>query len=66
MHSLEIFSKEKIDAAEKSKNLKNIVSQPEQNEFVYRLAFEDKKQLDEFKKEIEKIKGIKKIDVNFV
>jgi len=66
VHSLEIFSKEKIDAAEKSKNLKNIVSQPEQNEFVYRLAFEDKKQLDEFKKEIEKIKGIKKIDVNFV
>ena len=66
LNSIEVYTKERIDIVEKNKNLKNIVSQPDQNEFVYRLAFENKEQLDEFKKEIEDIKGIKKIDVNFV
>ena len=66
LNSIEIYSSERIDIIESSKNLKNIISQPTQNEFIYRLAFENKEQLDSFKKEIEKIKGIKKIDVNFV
>ena len=66
LNSIEVYTKERIDIVEKNKNLKNIVSQPDQNEFVYRLAFENKEQLDAFKKEIEDIKGIKKIDVNFV
>ena len=66
LNSIEVYAKERINIVEKNKNLKNIVSQPDQNEFVYRLAFENKEQLDTFKKEIEDIKGIKKIDVNFV
>lgn len=66
LNSIEVYAKERINIVEKNKNLKNIVSQPDQNEFVYRLAFENKEQLDAFKKEIEDIKGIKKIDVNFV
>tara|TARA_Y100000590_G_scaffold424472_1_gene531435 strand:- start:1129 stop:1746 length:618 start_codon:yes stop_codon:yes gene_type:complete len=66
LHSIEVHSSEKIDIIENSKNLKNIISQPAQNEFIYRLAFDNKEQLDSFKKEIEQTKGIKKIDVNFV
>ena len=66
LNSIEVHSKEKIDIIEKNKNLKNIISQPDQNEFIYRLAFEDKEQLEVFKKEIEEIKSIKKIDVNFI
>ena len=66
LNSIEVHSKEKIDIIEKNKNLKNIISQPDQNEFIYRLAFEGKEQLEVFKKEIEEIKSIKKIDVNFI
>lgn len=66
LNSIEVHSSEKIDIIENSKNLKNIISQPAQNEFIYRLAFDNKEQLDSFKKEIEQTKGIKKIDVNFV
>lgn len=66
LNSIEVYSKERIDLVEKNKNLKNIVSQPNQNEFVYRLAFENKEQLEAFKKEIEEIKSVQKIDVNFV
>ena len=66
LNSIEVHSKEKIEIIEKNENLKNTISHPEQNEFVYRLAFENKDQLEEFKKEIEEIKSIKKIDVNFV
>jgi len=66
LNSLEIHSNEKVELIEKSKNLKNIVSQPEKNEFIYRLAFENKEQLDRFKEEIQGIKSIKKIEVNIV
>ena len=65
LNSIEVHSKERIEIVEKNKNLKNTISQPEQNEFIYRLAFEDKEQLNSFKKEIEEIKSIKKIEVNF-
>ena len=65
LNSIEVHAKEKIDIIEKNKNLKNTISQPDQNEFIYRLAFENKEQLHAFKKEIEGIKGVKKIDVNF-
>ena len=66
LHMLEVHSIEKIEFIEKNKNLKVVISQPNQNEFVYRLAFENKMQLESVKEQLEKIKGIKKIDINYV
>ena len=63
---LEVHSCQKIEIIEKNQNLKNNISLPGQNEFLYRLAFENKKQLDELKEQLEKMKNIKKIDINYV
>ena len=43
-----------------------MISQPKQNEFIYRLAFENKMQLESVKEQLEKIKSINKIDINYV
>ena len=37
-----------------------------QNEIIYRLTFENRNELNQFKKEIEGSKGINKININFV
>ena len=66
LHMLEIQSSQKIEIIEKNQNLKNNIHLPDQNEFLYRLAFENKKQLDELKEQLEKIENIKKIDINYV
>ena len=66
LHMLEVHSSEKIEMIERDKNLKVSISQPNENEFVYRLAFESKKQLQIMKEEIEKNKNVKKIDINYV
>ena len=63
---LEIHANEKIEMIEKNQNLKIVISQPDQNEFIYRLAFENKNQLLAIKEQLEKIKSIKKIDINYV
>ena len=63
---LEVHSPEKLDFIEKDPNLKIITTQPNQNEFVYRLAFENKEHLLQIKEQLEKNKNIKKIDINFV
>ena len=66
LHMLEVHSKEKIDLIEKNENLKVLITQPDQNQFIYRLAFENKKQLEVIKDQLEKIKSIKKIDINYI
>ena len=66
LHMLEVHSSEKIEMIEKSQNLKVIINLPNQNEFVYRLAFENKMQLEAVKEQFEKIKSIKKIDINYI
>ena len=66
LHMIEVHSSEKIEMIEKSQNLKVILNLPNQNEFVYRLAFENKMQLESVKEQLEKIKGIKKIDINYI
>ena len=66
LHMLEVHSNQKIEIIEKNQNLKNNISLPGQNEFLYRLAFENKKQLDELKEQLEKMENIKKIDINYV
>ena len=66
LHMMEVHSSEKIEMIEKSQNLKVIINLPNQNEFVYRLAFENKMQLESVKEQLEKIKSIKKIDINYI
>jgi len=66
VNSLEIHSTKNLDLVENSNNLKTVLSNPEQNEIIYRLIFENKEVLVEFKKKIEKLDEIKKIDINFV
>jgi len=66
LNMLEVHSSEKIDIMEKSENIKVIIKHPDQNQFVYRLAFENKQQLDLVKEQLEKIKNIKKIDINYI
>ena len=66
LHMIEVHSSEKIEMIEKSQNLKVILNLPNQNEFVYRLAFENKMQLESVKEQLEKIKSINKIDINYV
>ena len=66
LHMIEVHSSEKIEMIEKSQNLKVIINLPDQNEFVYRLAFENKMQLESVKEQLEKIKSIKKIDINYI
>ena len=66
LHMLEVQSSQKIEIIEKNQNLKNNIHLPDQNEFLYRLAFENKKQLDTLKEQLEKMENIKKIDINYV
>ena len=65
-NQIEIMSSSKIMIIEDNENLKSAVQQPGTKEYLYRLIFEDKKSLRDFKKSIEGIKTIKKIDVNYL
>ena len=66
LNSIEVFAKEKIDLIESDNNLTSSYNDTVQGEIVYRLSFDDKKQLNLFKKKIEGIKSINKINVNLV
>jgi len=66
LNSIEIFAKEKIDLIENSNNLVSLFNNTLQNEIIYRLTFENKNELNRFKKEIEESKNINKININFV
>ncbi len=66
LNQIEITSSKKIDEIEKDNNLKSILSDNETNDYIYRLAFENKDQLKEFKDKVEGLDGLKKIDVNLV
>lgn len=62
---IEIISTKQIDIVEKSNFLINYYQDNELNEFVYKLAFQNKKMLDDFKEKISSNKDIKKIQVIF-
>ena len=64
-NTLEITSKKKIDFIENSDFLANSLIDQSQNEYIYRLSFNNKKELQEFKKKIEEEKNIHKVNVNF-
>ena len=65
-NQLEIVSSSKIEIIEENENLKSIVFDQENNEYLYRMAFDNKETLNSFKKNIENLKIIKKIDVNYI
>ena len=62
-NSLEVISKKKIDSIEKSGYLANSISDIKSSEYIYRLSFENKNQLEEFKKKLDKDKNIQKINI---
>jgi len=66
LNQLEVSSSEKIELIESNNNLKSLIQNSETRDYFYRLAFQDKATLNEFKKEIENLKSIKKIDVNYI
>jgi len=66
LNSIEVYAKEKIDLIEASNNLVSLFNDPTQNEIIYRLTFDNKNELNLFKKKIEGSKNINKININFV
>ena len=66
LNSIEVHAKEKIDMIENDNNLTTLFNDTAQKEIVYRLTFENKNQLNAFKKKIEGLKSINKININLV
>jgi len=66
LNSIEVFAKEKIDLIESNNNLVSLFNDTSQNEIVYRLTFDNKNELNLFKKKIEGSKSINRININFV
>ena len=66
LNQIEIISSKKIDLIEKNNNLKSVLNDNENKDYIYRLVFEDKIELQNFKNEIENLDGLKKIDVNYI
>ena len=66
LNTIEVFAKEEIDLIENSNNLVSLYNDKSQNEIIYRLTFENKNELNQFKNKIESSKSINKIDINFV
>ena len=66
LNQLEIVSSDKIAIIEDNKNLKSLIYNSETGEYLYRLAFQDKETLKDLQNEIENLKSIKKIDVNYI
>ena len=65
-NQLEIVSSSKVEIIEENENLKSIVFDQENNEYLYRMAFDNKETINSFKKNIENLEIIKKIDVNYI
>ena len=65
-NTLEVYANNYIQVLENSKNLKNMISDKENDEFIYRLTFEKKEDLLEFKEKIANEKLIKKIEVQLI
>jgi hypothetical protein len=65
-NQLEVSSTSKISLIEENENLKSILYLPDNKEYLYRMTFENKESLNFFKKNIEDLEVIKKIDVNYI
>jgi len=66
LNSIEVHAKEKIDQIESNNNLTSLFNDSVHGEIIYRLSFDNKNELNQFKKKIEGLKGINKININLV
>ena len=66
LNNIEIISNKPINEIEKNSNLSNYFNDINSNEYVYRLSFENKDDLQKFKDEIKNTQGINKINVDLV
>ena len=64
-NTLEIFASQRIESVEKSNYLVNSLDDRDANDVIYRMNFDNRKILEEFKKTLEEEKNIKKINVIF-
>ena len=62
-NTIEISAKQRIDYIEKSEHLVNLLNDKTNDEFVYRMSFNNKKGLKDFKDKLDKQKNIEKINV---
>jgi hypothetical protein len=65
-HDLEVYASDFVEVLENSEHLKNMINDKENKEFIYKLSFEKKGDLIEFKKKIENEKSIKKIEAQIL
>ena len=66
LNSIEVHTKEKIDQIESDNNLTSLFNDTVHGEIIYRLNFDNKNELNVFKKKIEGLKSINKININLV
>ncbi len=66
LNSIEVFAKNKIDLIENDNNLISLYNDTIQGEIVYRLTFDNRNQLNSFKKKIEGMENVNKININLV
>ncbi len=66
LNSIEIIAKEPIQDLEGNINLSSYFNDKTTNEYVYRLSFENKEELKNFKDGIKDTKGINRINVDLV
>ena len=62
-NTLEVISIKKIDFIEESENLANSLNDNENKQYTYRLHFNNKESLEEFKKKLDKNQSIQKVNV---
>ncbi len=64
-NTLEVFANQKIESIEKSEYLVNSLDDRDANSVIYRMNFDNRKKLEDFKKILEKERNIKKINITF-
>ena len=62
-NTLEIVSKKRIEAVEKSQNLVNYLSDDKNQQYIYRLNFTNKNSLETFRNSLTSEKDIEKVNV---
>ncbi len=62
-NTIEIVSKEKIEFIERNEFIMSSLNDKNNNEFIYRLSFSNKKELQEFKSKLDKEKNIERVNV---
>ena len=65
LNSIEVFSKKEIKFLEDNKNLINFMNDKNSNEYVYKLTFENKKDLIELKNKLNEVESIIRINSYF-